>query len=239
MTTLVTPAAGPGPGTGPGTPPSLRPGMLPGMVPPDVPVPVRRTGWWRRNALWLVLLPIAIAVAAGASSFRVWAYWWPVGLHHEVDRVALGEPAHLTGEYLDFGFDVPERANTYVLREVDATVTGLEQVDRLPPPDWGDPVTIPEGSVAYAVQVHFAAEPQTDLALCQIILVAEDGTRYGESVDDLLGALNRCAAPGAEGSLSEQPEWDVTSFVLADPDAEITQVRLAFGGPEYVTVDLP
>lgn len=240
MTTLVTPAVpGPGHGTLPGAAPSLRPGMLPGMIPPGTPLPRRRRSWGRRNAVWLVLLPIAIVAAAGASSFRVWAYWWPMGLHHEVDRVALGEPAHLAGEYYDLGINVPERANTYVLREVHATVQGIERVEQLPAPSYGDPVTIQDGSVAYQVQLHFAAEPQTDLSGCQIVLVAEDGTRYGESTDDLLGALNRCTAPGAEGSLSEQPEWDVTSFVLADADAEITQVRLAFGGPEYVTVDLP
>lgn len=244
MTTLVTPAV-PGPdqgapwGAAPGAPASVRPGMLPGMVPPDIPAPVRRKGWWRRNAVWLVLLPVAILAAAGASSFRVWAYWWPTGLHHEVDRVALGEPAHLAGEYYDLGLDVPERANTDVLREIDATVTGVEQVERLPAPAYGDPVAIPDGSVAYEVGVHFAAEPQTDLSLCQIVLVAEDGTRYGESATDVLGSSNRCSTPDAEGFVSEEPEWDVTSFVLADPDAVITEVRLGFGGPEYVTIDLP
>ncbi|MFD2026414.1 hypothetical protein [Promicromonospora aerolata] len=239
MTTLVTPAPESGHGTPPGAAPSLRPGMLPGSVPPDLPAPAPRTGWWRRNAVWLVLLPVAVVVAAGASSFRVWAYWWPVGLHHEVDRVAVGEPAHLAGEYYDLGFDVPERANTTVLREIDATVTGIERVEQLPAPEYGDPVLIPDGSVAYEVQVRFAAEPQTDVSLCQIILVAADGTRYGESTTDVLGSSNRCSTPDAEGFVSEQPEWDVSSFVLADPDAEITQVRLGFGGPEYVTVDLP
>lgn len=244
MTTLVTPAVpGPGQGTGDGTPPgaapSLRPGMLPGMIPPDARVPRRRRSWGRRNAVWLVLLPIAIVAAAGASSFRVWAFWWPVGLHHEVERVAVGQPAHLAGEYYDLGLDVPERADTTVLREVDATVTGVEQVDALPAPSYGDPPPIPEGSVAYEVRVHFAAEPKTDLSLCQITLVAEDGTRYGESTTDVLGSSNRCSTPDAEGFVSEEPEWDVTSFVLADPGAEITQVRLGFGGPEYVTFDLP
>ena len=240
MTTLVTPAVpGPGQGTPPGAAPSLQPGMLPGSVPPGTPPPAPRRGWWRRNIVWLVLLPIAIAAAAGASSFRVWAYWWPVGLHHEVDRVTVGEPAHLAGEYYDLGFDVPERANTTVLREIDATVTGIERVEQLPAPSYGDPVPIPDGSVAYEVQVHFAAEPKTDVALCQIILVAEDGTRYGESTPDVLGNSNRCSTPDAAGFVSEQPEWDVSSFLLADPDAKVTQVRLGFGGPEYVTVDLP
>jgi hypothetical protein len=237
MTTLTTPAV-PGPGPGTGTAPSLRPGMLPGMIPPDVQVP-RRRSWGRRNAVWLVLLPIAIVVAAGASSFRVWAFWWPVGPHLEVDRVAVGEPAHLAGEYYDMGFDVPERAQTTVLREIDATVTSVEQVDALPAPSYGDPVPVPEGTVVYEVGVHFAAELQTDLSLCQITLVAEDGTRYGESTTDVLGSSNRCSTPDADGFVSEQPEWDVTSYVLADPGAEITQVRLAFGGPEYVTFELP
>ena len=241
MTTLVTPAApGPGQGTPPDAAPSLRPGMLPGMIPPNAQAPRPHRSWGRRNAVWLVLLPIAIVVAAGASSFRVWAFWWPVGLHLEVDRVALGEPAHLAGEYYDaFGFDVPERAQTTVLREVDATVTSVEQVTELPVPSYGDPVPIPEGSVVYEVRAHFAAELQTDLSLCQITLVAEDGTRYGDSTTDVLGSSNRCSTPEAEGFVSEQPEWEVTSFVLADPGAEITQVRLGFGGPEYVTFELP
>jgi hypothetical protein len=214
--------------------------MLPGMLPPDTPPTPRRRGWWRRNVVWLVLLPIAVATAAGASSFRVWAFWWPVGLHLEVDRVAVGERAHLEGEYYDaFGLDVPERAQTTVLRKIDAAVTSVEQVDQLPAPEYGDPVVIPDGSVAYAVQVHFAAKLQTDLSLCQIMLVSEEGTRYGESSTDVLGSSNRCSLPDAEGFVSEQPEWDVTTYVLADPDARITQVRLGFGGPEYVTFDLP
>lgn len=239
MTTLVTPAVpDPGQGMPQGMAPSLRPGMLPGMIPPDVPVPARRRGWWRRNAVWLVLLPVAIVVAAGASSFRVWTFWWPVGLHHEVDRVAAGEPAHLADEYIDTGIEVPERANTTVQREIAVTLTGVEQVDQLPPPVYGDPVPIPDGSVAYEVQTHFAAELQTDLSGCRIILVAEDGTRYGESTTNLLGAFYPCAAPGAESNISDQPEWDVKSYLLVDPDAEITQVRLAFGGPGYATIDL-
>jgi hypothetical protein len=244
MTTLVTPAVpGPSQGGPPGVPPggapSLQPGLLPGSVPPDVPKGGRPRGWWRSNAVWLVLLPVAVLVATGASSFRVWAYWWPAGVHYESQRVGLGEPAHLASEYLDMGFDVPERANTYVLRELDATVTGVERVDELPAPSYGDPVPIPEGSVAYEVRLHFAAEPQTDLSLCSIALVADDGTRYGEASPDVLGSSNRCSLPDADGFVSEQPEWDVSSFVLADPDAVIEQVRLSFGGPDYLTVELP
>lgn len=239
MTTLVTPAASdPGQGMPQGVAPSLRPGMLPGMIPPGVrPVPVRRKGWWRRNAVWLVLLPVAIVVAAGASSFRVWAFWWPDGLHHEVDHVAAGESAHLEDEYVDLLGD-PEQADTTVKRAIDATVTSVEQVDQLPPPVYGEPVAIPEGSVVYEVRMHFAAELQTDVSGCRIILVAADGTRYGESTTNLLGNFYPCAAPGAESNISDQPEWDVESYVLVDPDAEITQVRLAFGGPAYATIDL-
>jgi hypothetical protein len=137
------------------------------------------------------------------------------------------------------GFDVPERANTYVLRELDATVTGVEQVDELPAPEYGLPVEIPEGSVAYEVQLHFAAELQTDMSLCTIALVSDDGTRYGEAAPDVLGSSNRCLPPDAEGFVSEQPEWDVSSFMLADPDATITQARLSFGGPDYLTIELP
>ena len=73
----------------------------------------------------------------------------------------------------DLGFDVPERANKTVLREIDMTVTGVEPVDELPPPEYGDAPPIPDGSVAYEVRLHFAAALQTDLSLCQIILVAE------------------------------------------------------------------
>lgn len=246
MTTLVTPAVpgpgsyeGPGQGAYPGGAPSLRPGLLPGSLPPDSPRAGRPRGWWRRNAVWLVLLPLALAVATGASSFRVWAYWWPDGLHYESQRVALGEPAHLEDEYFDMGYDVPERADTWVVREIDATVTGVEQVDELPAPEYGMPVPIPEGSVAYEVRVHFAAEPQTDLSLCQIALVADDGTRYGESTPDLLGNNKPCSTPDAEGFVSEQPEWDASSFMLVDPDATITEARLSFGGPDYLTVELP
>ncbi|MCP2264912.1 hypothetical protein ACFQHV_10535 [Promicromonospora thailandica] len=241
MTTLVTPAVpGPGGEQDERPAPSLPPGMLPGTIPPSPPPQAARAGWWRRNVVWLVLLPVAVVVAAGASSFRVWAFWWPTGLHHEVDRVTQGGVAHYAGEYYDLGLSLPERANTDVLREVDMTVTNVEQVATLPAPQFGDPVEVPDGSVAYQVQLQLAAEPQTDLSGCQIVLVADDGTRYGEDTSDLLlGSVYRCLPPDAEDSLSVQPSWDVTSYVLVDADATITQVWLAFGGPEYVRTDLP
>ncbi|GGM13396.1 hypothetical protein ACFQBY_06370 [Promicromonospora citrea] len=246
MTTLVTPAV-PGPGgehyprqPAPGLPPGRPPGMLPGSVPPGPPSRAPRRGWWRRNAVWLLLLPLAVVVAAGASSFRVWAFWWPTGLHEEVDRVAQGGVAHLTSEYLDLWSTVPGRAGTTVVREVDVTVTGVEQVTALPAPLYGDPTPIPEGSAAYAVRLHLAAEPQTDLLGCQVVLVADDGTRYGEDTSDALtGTLNRCLPADAEDSLSVEPAWDVTSYVLVDPGVTVAEVWLAFGGPEYVTIDLP
>lgn len=197
-----------------------------------------RPGWWRRNGMWLALLPVAVVVAAVASSFRIWAWWWPDGLHHEVDHAAVGEIAHFVGDYYDSGYYAPERAETWVRREVDVSVTSVEQVDELPDHSYLGPIPVPDGSAAQLVHLHLAAELRTDLSVCQIVLVAADGTRYGENTTDVLGGSNRCAPPDAENPISTEPAWDVTSHVLVDEGTEITEVRVGFGGPHYVTIDL-
>lgn len=196
-------------------------------------------GWWRRNAVWVALLPVALVVAAAASSFRVWAFWWPNGLHHEVQHVGAGETAQLSEEYYDLGLDVPERANTWVVREIEVAVMSVERAEELPEPDYGAPVPVPEGSAVYLVSLRLAAEPRTDLSLCQIVLVADDGTRYGEKSPDIMGNANHCSPPDADGFLSTEPEWSVVSPILVDEDALISEVRVGFAGPGYVTLDLP
>ncbi|WP_125773762.1 hypothetical protein [Antribacter gilvus] len=196
-------------------------------------------GWWRRNAVWLVLLPVALVVAAGASSFRIWAFWWPNGLHHEIQHVGAGETARHSEEYYDVGFQVPERANTWVQRDVEVEVLSVTRVDELPEPDYGDPVPVPDGAVPYLVSLRLAAVPRTDLALCTIVLLGDDGARYGEKSPDVLGSSNRCLPPDADDPLSTEPEWSITSPILVDEDAVITEVRFGFGGPGYVTFDVP
>lgn len=218
-------------------------GALPDSVlgPDDVAAPPggARPGWWRRNAPWLGLLPVAALLAAGASTFRVWAFWWPDGLHQELDRASVGETVRFSQEFLKFWPEDPQDPQTWVLREVDASVTGVREVAAFPLPDFGDPVPVPDGSTAYLVDLHLSAPLRTDLNGCQIILVAADGTRYGDDATDVLGSSNRCLPPDADDFLSTQPEWDVTSPVLTDADAEITEVWLGFGGPGYVVFERP
>lgn len=200
-------------------------------------------GWWRRNAVWLVILPLVIAAAAAAWSFRLVNLWWYTDLVDQVDSVGAGETAHFVGEYYDLGLDDPARANTWVTREVDVRVLDVQAVESLPQSVIAEIDTIPDGSAAWRIDLELTAEPGTDLGLCQVILVASDGTRYGEHglrARDPLGQGNPCTPPDAMDSVApEAGTWQASTVLLTRADDTPDEIWLAFGNPHYVTLDVP
>jgi hypothetical protein len=187
-------------------------------------------GWWRRNRIWLLVLPVALALALAAASYRV------VNIYLEkpyLDRVAEAAP----GDSVAVEYDIGDGGTRRFRVELEA----IGEVRRVPDLT-GEPQAVPEGAVAYAVQLAFEAPRESDLDGCEVVLVDEAGRRYGDEVNDPMGQFDLCARtddPEAEPeSLPEQ--WEVAPVVLAAPGAAISEVWLSFPGrgpePEYVAL---
>ncbi|GAB4084540.1 hypothetical protein GCM10028784_11700 [Myceligenerans cantabricum] len=212
------------------------------------------TGWWRRNLVWLVVLPLAVALAVAAWSFRFVSFYRYDVLVQEIDAVPAGGTAHYSGEYFDLGLDAPERANTWVERELDVRVLGVERAEKLPDSLTGTLTAVPEGAEAWRVDLELAAEPGTDLGLCEVILVSSDGTRYeSAATGDPLGQNAPCTPdtpeesfdsvaprPSPSSSASHGPStWEASTVLLTRAGETWDRVLVSFGPPEYVTIELP
>ncbi|MBE1878668.1 hypothetical protein [Myceligenerans pegani] len=208
-------------------------------------VDVRERGWWRRNAIWLAVLPLMVAAAAAAWSFRLMNLWWPTELVERVDSVGAGETAHFVGDYYDLGLTDPALANTWVTREVDVRVLDVREVDGLPQSVLAEIDRIPDGAAAWRVELELTAEPGTDLGLCQVMLVTSDGTRYGEASKagtrpDPLGQGNPCMPPDSMDSIApEAGTWQVSTVLLTRAGDTPDEIWFSFGNPHYVTLDVP
>ncbi|RPF23026.1 hypothetical protein [Myceligenerans xiligouense] len=205
----------------------------------------RERGWWRRNAVWLAILPLMIAAAAAAWSFRLVNLWWPTELVDRVDSVGAGQTAHFVGEYFDLGLNDPALANTWVTREVDVRVLDVRTVEGLPQSVVAQIDRVPDGSAAWRVDLDLTAEPGTDLGSCQVMLVTSDGTRYGGrgtsgTALDPLGQGNPCMPPDALDSIApDAGTWQASTVVLTRAGDTPDEVWLSFGSPHYVTLDVP
>lgn len=199
--------------------------------------------WLRRHRWWLPALPVALALMLAAQSYRLPDLWWNAGSHREVASADQGEALTVTG---DPGFDgVGEFTRRYEVTldevaEAPYEPTSITRVAELPP-----------GTVALEARLSFAADPDEILATCRVELVAADGVRYGGHDSDPLGQGYVCTPPDRTGPLPAffgtervpvppelaRPErWSVAPVFVVPEDAEITEVRLSFDPPEYVTL---
>lgn len=178
--------------------------------------------WWRRNGLWLVALPCAVAAMLAASSSRVETFWWQSGLHHELDHATTGDAATYQDTFTDLeGVEISQEATVRVVDVVPADST-LE----------GD--LVPTGSAAYRVDLEFSAPADTDLAGCDVILMGADGARYGDRLFDP-------CVPEDDDVLTVRPPsdtWEASTVVVTDAEAELDEVWVAFIGWSYVRLDL-
>lgn len=206
----------------------------------------RRT-WLRANRWWLLALPFAIAVMLAASSYRVNTFWWENGFHDETGRSEPGKPIKVVNHFED---SVGETTRTFSV-----TFTGLSEVDEIPI-QYDAPIKTPDGMTAYKVHLDFEADPQQDMNYCTVSLIDVDDNHYVlPSSGGPTGAINFCVpldTPGPTTPLLKEDKrgqtefteprprkWSVEPIVLAKEGAKLTEARIAFSWPEFVTLPLP
>ncbi|WP_125773770.1 hypothetical protein [Antribacter gilvus] len=194
----------------------------------------RAATWWRRNRVWLVLVPVAVVAGLGASSYRLQDFWWEADLRHRLAHAAPGDPARYTDSYEDpFTFET-------VTTDFRVRLEGLSPATLVP--RWNDdPLPVPEGSDGYRVTLAFERAGESNLYGCQVILVDTDGNRYGDG--DPFRQMPQCHPAGDDGSVElETPRtpWSAAPVVVTAAGAEITQVWVTMDGSNrYVSLEVP
>jgi hypothetical protein len=207
-----------------------------------------RRGWLRANRWWLLVLPVALVLAAAASSYRVRTFWYDDGFHH---RTATAKPGGFVRVVNHFEDGVGKTERTFRVR-----ASGLTELNQVPDSleETGKPV--PRGTTAYGVDLELEAAPDQDLNYCRVVLVDRDGRKFGGLDTDLFGQANMCVpedTPGPNTPLSKgekrgvleegedprPPSWSVEPVVLVPRGADIREVRISFTPPEYVGLPLP
>lgn len=146
------------------------------------------SGFLRRNGRALVALPVLLALAVAASGQRLVQLWWPYEMVHERDVDASGT-ARFDGEV-----EVPTgmQRQRLTVRYVESGPT-----DRMPMLGNED-AAVPDGWTGVRVRVHVETDPLTPIALCQVLLLDEDGVTYragtgafDEGIEDLASCQPR------------------------------------------------
>lgn len=148
--------------------------------------------WWRRNRVGLVVLPVALAAAVAASSNRVEERWW-LAEARDLTEADQGSWAELEANQYDRTGDVPF--------EVRVRLDDIGQADQ----PFGDgEVNVPDGAMAVAVHLTLAADPDTPLTGCTLLLRGDDGTTYGyqSSTPSVSQPPSPCVPPDTPG-----PDW--------------------------------
>lgn len=183
--------------------------------------------WWTRNRAWLIALPLVLALLALATSSRYFGSW-----RHQAYREQVVEAA--PGEAVEVDLSLGDGRERFTVE-----LAGVEDRDTVPS-RWGDPEPLPEGLAGWVVTLDFSEAVQDDIASCNVILVGEDGTRYGEESSDPWGQLSPCA-PEDDDLDEEATSWTATPFVVAPEGAEITEVWLSYDltRKKYAVLRLP
>lgn len=200
----------------------------------------RRSGWWARNRWGVIALPLALALALGAASDRLGAYWWGTDLRVQDDRAAAGAMATLTGAppYVERGDDgLPVDGEEPATRTIEV---GLDRIEQLSVLDDGySTEPIPDGSDAYQVRLSLASDAPIE-PTCTLMLVGDDGARYGDGRDPL-NQYEACSHIDEEDGRVDGPSgsWTNEFTILTAADAELDHARVTFDGVHYVRLDLP
>jgi hypothetical protein len=197
----------------------------------------------RRTVLTVAAIPVAFAVAMGATSQRLVDRWWPSFPH---DRLAAAPDGSVRLH------DTLTDAKGPHPRDVTMRLVSLERVSdyREAPGAEVQPVTLPPGQVMWRLSIHFAADPSTILGACFVTVRDAEGRAYSpgvaRAVKDVL-AYPSCTPPGAPGPMpalsrdevAEPPdpprpaEYDRWYPVILPAGVRPTSVRVWFDTPRY------
>lgn len=202
----------------------------------------------RRTGLTIAALPLALALALGASSQRLVDRWWPtfpnerlsaaadgsVRLRDTLDDARGAHPRVVTMRFISL-----ERVSDY---QAAADSTSL-------------PATVPAGQTLWRLTMHFAADPQTILGACQVQVRDADGRQYspgvGDAVEDTYD-FTSCTPPGAAGPMAalstdgpaqafdpRPAAYDRRYHLLMPSGVRPDNVRVWFDTPLYAEFDVP
>lgn len=201
--------------------------------------------WWRRNRVWLALIPFAATAMVAASAYRVHDFWWLLGLHHRVAEGSAGKPLDVTLDYDD--------ALGATSRSFTVTVVGVRRTARVPVDDVDqDTAPAPDGTTGVRTTLHFEADPDQSLIYCRMAIVDSDGRRY--ELDDDSAQSSPCVPfehPGPQLPIvdtqtrdvkpgeARPPTWTVSPIFVVPQGRTITKVLLWWDFPDYVELAVP
>ena len=183
--------------------------------------------WWKRNRAWLIALPLVLALLVLATSSRYFGNW-----RHQAYRERVVEAA--PGKAVKVDLSLGDGRERFTVK-----LDGIEERDTVPA-GWGDPEPLPKGLTGWVVTLDFSDAVQDDIASCNVILVDEEGTRYGEESSDPWDQFSLCA-PADDELDEEATSWTATPFVVAPEGVEVTEVWLSYDltRKKYAALRLP
>lgn len=200
-----------------------------------------RRGWWRENRWWLPALPFALAALLAASAYNVRTYWYLPQLRHELASAQQGEFVQVTQDYEDVE---GETSRTFRVR-----LAGFTNRTTYPLTIDG-PEQVKVGQQALVVHLDWEADPDQALRSCEVSLVDDQGRRYqkvatyqpDQCTPDGRGGPEQAAFQGTvrgqipADELPRPPTWSTDPVFLLPGDVRITQVRVTWGPPDYVSL---
>lgn len=202
------------------------------------------TSWIRRNRVGLVLLPVAAALAVGASSSRLVHNYLP----YEPSSISEGT----VGAPVTYVQDWQDRSGHYV-RKVSVTVDGIERTTQVQDWDGKDvEATIPKGTTLWRVSLNLDADPDQVLRGCELVVIDTRGREYAfgshriEPDNLKLSPCLNAGQGGPEAALvdgakhqDDEPRpqtWSTVADVLMAQDAVPERVRIWWQLPEVVEI---
>lgn|GEM_PF-583196 len=210
---------------------------------PAAPTP-SAAGWWRRNRLALVVLPVALALALVASADRVRTLWWEQDLRRPTVASA--------GETVTYHQQVRDGVSGTSPVDVQVRLDGVGDTTRLP-----DGMALPAGTRAVQVDLTLSADPDVVLVGCRLAVRDAAGTRY-DDVAHAWGASQPtvpCVPQDATGpwpSLGDLDDvitapdadapprpgtWSVSRVVVVPDGVDVADVVLWWQLPQYVLLE--
>jgi hypothetical protein len=209
-------------------------------------VPLSRSS--RSSVLTVAALPVALALALGASSQRLVDRWWPTFPNERLSAAADGS-VRLS--------DTLEDARGSHRRVVTMRFVSLERVNeyQASPGSKAEPAKVPAGQSLWRLTMHFASDPQTILGACEVQVRDAEGRQYSPGVGDAVeGAFEytSCTPPGRAGpmpalsadapaqSFDPRPaEYARRQRLLLPSGVTPDNVRVWFDTPLYAEFDVP